>query len=61
MIPYAKEEKEWTYKQITSLDKSIENLKETFARAGSFLGIENYCEIENLENKKGNDLFCNCN
>ncbi|WP_177176592.1 alginate lyase family protein [Hyunsoonleella jejuensis] len=59
--PYATGEKEWEYKQITSLDKAKKNLKELFAKAGAQFNEKEYCKIGTSENTKATSLLFNCN
>lgn len=57
LMPYASNQKEWTYQQLGHMDEAIENLKIDFLMAASLTGNQEYIKIaktikapeENLE------------
>ena len=58
--PYAKEDKEWDFKQISDSKKATEKLKELFALAGNTFGIEEYCQIGEKDKNSIDNCFLGC-
>ncbi len=57
LIPYAKEEKQWDYKQIHDLNGVVEDLKDLFMMSGSLFNVNEYCAIGATKDGKSNSLF----
>lgn len=45
LYPYAVGEKQWTHKQIKSVDVAIDRLQRLFAQAGSIFDNARYCDV----------------
>ena len=52
LYPYAFNDKEWDYEQISSLAKTKTEVRNLFLMAGGWFDVENYCETDNIKMNK---------
>ncbi|TXN37621.1 alginate lyase family protein [Flagellimonas hymeniacidonis] len=61
--PYAINQKEWKYPQITDINQALENLRELFAKSAKMFNHHDFCEVSSKKTSKNKAfplLLFNC-